>query len=174
MTTEIQAGTWSVDPTASTAAFSVSNMAFKTVHGRFPIVFAELSVGPDGAPRSVSAALDAAGFETGNPKRDTHVRGKDFLHTHAHPQLTFRSTAIVPQEPGVWLVTGLLRLREVSSEITLTVRAEQTGHDSAKAVAVTQLDRRAAGLGYGPSFLIGRKVAVRLDLKLHRSAAHPA
>lgn len=174
MSTEIQAGTWSVEPAGSTAAFSVSNLVFKTVHGRFPIVFAELSVGPDGTPRSVSAALDAAGLETGHPKRDTHVRGKDFLHTDAHPQLTFRSTAVVPQEPGAWLVKGLLTLREVTSEITLTVRAEQIGHDRAKVVADTRLDRRAAGLGYGPSFLIGRKVAVQLDLTLHRSTEYAA
>ncbi len=46
---------------------------------------------------------------------------------------------------------------------------ERNGDDTAEAVATTVLDRRAAGLGYGPSFLVGRKVAVRFDLKLRRS-----
>ncbi|MFL6110242.1 MAG: YceI family protein, partial [Catenulispora sp.] len=69
--------------TGSTAAFSVRNMIFKTVQGRFPIESAEVSVDADGVPRSVTATLDAAGFSTDHPKRDTHVRGKDFLHTDA-------------------------------------------------------------------------------------------
>jgi polyisoprenoid-binding protein YceI len=174
MSHSIQAGTWSVEPTGSTAAFSVRNMIFKTVQGRFPIESAEISVDADGVPRSVTATLDAAGFSTDHPKRDTHVRGKDFLHTDAHPHLTFRSTAVVPQEPGTWLVKGRLTLREVTSEVHLTVRAEQNGHDTAEVVATTLLDRRAAGIGYGPSFLVGRKVTVELDLKLHRTSEHAA
>ncbi|MCX5355634.1 YceI family protein [Streptomyces mirabilis] len=174
MSTTIQAGTWSVEPTGSTAAFSVRNMIFKTVQGRFPIESAEVSVDADGVPRSVTATLDAAGFSTDHPKRDRHVRGKDFLHTDAHPHLTFRSTAVVSQEPGTWLVKGRLTLREVTSEVHLTVRAEQNGDDTAEVVATTLLDRRAAGVGYGPSFLVGRKVAVELDLKLHRISEHAA
>jgi polyisoprenoid-binding protein YceI len=174
MSYSIQAGTWSVEPTGSTAAFSVRNMIFKTVQGRFPIESAEVSVDADGVPRSVTATLDAAGFSTDHPKRDTHVRGKDFLHTDAHPHLTFRSTAVVAQEPGTWLVKGRLTLREVTSEVHLTVRAEQNGDDTAEVVATTLLDRRAAGVGYGPSFLVGRKVAVELDLKRHRAAEYAA
>jgi hypothetical protein len=66
MSHSIQAGTCSVEPTGSTAAFSVRNMIFKTVQGRFPIESAEISVDADGVPRSVTATLDAAGFsETG-------------------------------------------------------------------------------------------------------------
>ncbi|WP_353962281.1 YceI family protein [Streptomyces mirabilis] len=68
-------------------------MIFKPVHGRFPILSAEVLVDADGAPLTVTATLDAAGFSTDNPKRDTHVRGEDFLHADAHPHPTFRSTA---------------------------------------------------------------------------------
>ncbi|WP_268208107.1 hypothetical protein [Streptomyces shenzhenensis] len=32
--------------------------------------------------------------------------------------------------------------------------------------------RKAAALGYGPSFLVGRQVAVQLGLTLHRSSEH--
>lgn len=149
-------------------------MIFKTVHGRFPILSAEVLVDADGAPSTVTATLDAAGLSTDHPKRDTHVRGEDFLHADAHPHLTFRSTAVVPQEPGTWLVKGRLTLREVTSEIHLTVRAEQNDDQAAKVIATTPLDRRAAGVRYGPSFLVGRKVAVCLDLKLHRSSEHAA
>ncbi|MFH8534970.1 YceI family protein [Streptomyces tendae] len=169
MTNAIQAGTWSVEPTGSTAAFTVRNMIFRSVQGRFPIESAEVSVDADGVPQTVTATLDAAGFSTDHPKRDAHVRGKDFLHTDAHPRLTFRSTAVVPQEPGTWLVQGRLTLRGVTSDVHLTVRVEQDGDDTAEVIATTLLDRRAAGVGYGPSFLVGREVAVQLDLRLRRT-----
>ncbi|WP_263985144.1 YceI family protein [Streptomyces sp. HPF1205] len=102
-------------------------MIFKTVHGRFPIVSAEVSVDAEGAPRSVTATLDADGFSTGHPKRDTHVRSKDFLHAQAHPHLTFRSTAVVPREPGTWLVEGHMTLRGVTSGVHLTSGWSGTG-----------------------------------------------
>jgi polyisoprenoid-binding protein YceI len=146
MSHSIQAGTWSVQPTGSTATFSVRNMIFRTVQGRFPIESAEVSVDADGVPRSVTATLDAAGFSTDHPKRDTHVRGKDFLHTDAHPHLTFRSTAVEPQGPGTWLVKGQLTLREVTSEVHLTVRAEQDGDDTAEVAT----DRRSSSAGRWP------------------------
>jgi polyisoprenoid-binding protein YceI len=174
MSHSIQAGTWSVEPSKSTAAFSVRNMIFKTVHGRFPILSAKVLVDADGAPSTVTATLDAAGFSTDHPKRDTHIRSEDFLHADAHPHLTFRSTTVVPQGPGTWLVKGRLTLREVTSEIHLTVRAEQDDDQTARVLATTLLDRRVAGVRYGPSFLVGRKVAVRLDLTLHRSPEHAA
>ncbi|MCX4432156.1 hypothetical protein [Streptomyces mirabilis] len=79
-----------------------------------------------------------------------------------------------PQEPGTWLVTGRPTLREVTSEIHLTVRAEQNDDDAAEVIATTLLDRRAAGVRYGPSFLACRKVAVELDPKLHRPPEHAA
>ncbi|MCX5182916.1 YceI family protein [Streptomyces sp. NBC_00268] len=89
MSNSIQAGTWSVEPSKSAAAFPVRNMIFKTVHGRFPILSAEVLVDADGAPLTVTATLDAAGFSTDNPKRDTHVRGEDFLHADAYPHPAF-------------------------------------------------------------------------------------
>lgn len=169
MSTAVQPGTWSVDPAGSSAVFSVRNMIFKTVRGRFPILSAEVSVTPDGVPRSASATLDATGFSTGNAKRDAHVRDKDFLHTDVHPELSFRSTAVAPQEAGTWLVDGVLTLRDVSSDVRLTARVEQIRDDTARVSAVTRLDRRAAGLPAGPSFLVGHEVDVELELAFRRS-----
>lgn len=169
MSTSVQPGTWSVDPTESVALFTVRNLVFKTVQGQFPIVAAEVSVDPDGIPRSVSATLDASGFSTDNPKRDAHVRGKDFLHVDEHPELVFHSTAITARPEGRWEIDGVLTLRDVASGVRLAARTNQATDDSAKVTAIARLDRRTAGLGYGPSFLVGRKVDVALNLTLRRT-----
>ena len=46
-----------------------------------------VELAPDGTLVRLDATVAAAGFETGNPQRDTAVRGPRFLDAERHPEL---------------------------------------------------------------------------------------
>jgi len=166
MSVTARPGVWTVDPQESAAEFTVRNLLFKTVRGSFPIRTATLTVDEGGRPRSLTAVLAADGFETGNPKRDTHVRGKDFLAAQAHPDLSFTSTAITPVGPDTWRIEGDLTVRGTTSRLVLDAAAKSLDVDRAEVTAAGTLKRHAAGVAYGPTFMVGKDIGVELTVVL--------
>src|SRR5690348_4328870 len=91
----IAAGSYTLDPAASTVTFSLKHMfGLGTVNGSVTVTRADAYV--DAEPRhcSVDAVLDAASFHTGNPRRDKDVRSARFLDAAHHPQLAFHGTGV--------------------------------------------------------------------------------
>lgn len=167
MSSGLQPGTWTVDPAASTVAFSVRNFLINTVRGNFPIQSASVIVGEDHQPSVVSATLDVNGFFTGNTRRDTHIKSAQFFDGMKYPTVGFRSTSICETSPGEWRIAGELALRDQVSPLVLTARADAApGCDRAEVVARAQIDRRQVGLAAGPSLVIGNSVSVEVSVVL--------
>jgi polyisoprenoid-binding protein YceI len=95
----IRPGTWTLDPAQSTASCTVRSLA-GTVTGTIPITSATAQAGADGAVDGVSAVLNSAGVQTGNPKRDDDVRSPKFLDSKAHPVLSFSATKVAAGPAG--------------------------------------------------------------------------
>ena len=70
-------GTWTIDAARSTVGFTVKHLGLMKASGSMPIREGTITVAEDLESSSVEAELDPAGFDTGNPKRDEHVRGGD-------------------------------------------------------------------------------------------------
>ena len=62
------------------------------VRGRFPVSGGRLVIGERPDQSSVEATIDVADVESGDPKRDEHLRSADFFDTQHFPTATFRST----------------------------------------------------------------------------------
>ncbi|MYS78911.1 YceI family protein [Embleya scabrispora] len=161
----IRPGLWSADPQRSRAACTVKNFLVLSVTGAFPIHEATVSVGPDGGPVEVRARLDATGFETGNAKRDAHVRNPDFLDADRHPDVLFASTEVV-REGDAWLIRGLLTIKERATPITLTTRTVRVAEGIATVWATGVVDRYEAGLTYGNNFGVSRLATLDLRVEL--------
>ncbi|MFE3201582.1 YceI family protein [Embleya sp. NPDC059237] len=166
-TPTIRPGLWTVDPQRSRAGFAVKNFLVLSVRGAFPIHEATVSVSPDGEPTEVRARMDAAGFTTGNRKRDAHVRNPDFLDTESHPDVLFASTEVArPGADGPWVIRGLLTIRGRATPITLTTYTVQTSGTAATVRATGTVDRFEAGLTYGNSFGVSRLATLDLHAEL--------
>ena len=124
------ADTYSIDPVHSTVIFKVKHFGVGYQYGSFRKVSGKLVVDPKKPARSsVSIDLDAASVFTANKKRDTHLRGPDFLNVKQFPKISFRSTRI--RKAGKNLtVTGKLTLHGVTRAITVTMVHVGQGKDA--------------------------------------------
>ncbi|MFG3494198.1 YceI family protein [Streptomyces sp. NPDC047928] len=164
----IRPGMWQADRGATTATFAVRNMLLMTVTGTIPVTGASVRVAADGTPTEVVAELAPQGFSTGNDKRDEHVRGPEFLDAAAHPVMRFTSERIVATGDG-WTVVGSLALRGVTTTVELAVTVTELGGESARVRARGRIDRHQAGVTAMSNLMIGKDVAIDLDVTLRHS-----
>lgn len=143
---------YEVDPAASEVQFRVRHMGVSTVTGRFHRFAATIAFDP-ADPRAswVTATIDAASVDTGNRRRDEHLRAADFFDVASHPTLTFRSTRVEAVEEGRLRVSGDLSIRGVTRPVVLDVVLAGTGTGEAgragtRWTAETTVDRKEYGL----------------------------
>jgi polyisoprenoid-binding protein YceI len=145
-TASLDDGTWRLAPEHSTVEFSVPHFyGLMRVKGKFDRFAGELNLERDPA---VSLTVEADSIDTGNRKRDKHLRSKDFFTVAEHPQLRFSSSAV--QLRGNTLqVSGTLEAlgKRQSLEIPLRVIPDADGFDVEGSV---QLDQREIGLTWSP------------------------
>ena len=115
--------TWTFEPGHTAAEFSVRHMMVTYVRGAFKNVHGSLTFDP-GDPRasSVEATIDATGIWSGDPDRDAHLKGADFLDVENHPQITFKGNEVQVIGDHDYVVTGDLTIRGVTRSAPLTLK----------------------------------------------------
>src|SRR5690349_19465924 len=88
------AGTWTIDPVHSEVGFTVRHMMVSKVRGKFTEFSGELVTGDNPLDSRVSATIELASIDTGNPDRDNHIRSADFFETDTFKTMTYRSTGV--------------------------------------------------------------------------------
>ena len=115
------ADTFVIDKAHSEASFQVRHFVTK-VRGRFNDFTGTIQVDrANPTASSVELSIQAASLDTGHPGRDKHLRSPDFFDVEKFPELTFKSSRIVPRGQDRYDVTGLFTLHGVSKELTVPV-----------------------------------------------------
>ena len=149
------------------------------MRGRFPQFTATAVVDQRDPTRAVvDAKIDAASIDTGNAKRDEHLRSADFFDVASHPAITFRSTKVEPAGERRWKLHGDLTMHGVTKAVVLDVEATpevkgMRGETRAGAHATTRLDRKDFGINWsktmdGGGLLVGDEVDVTIDVEAVR------
>ncbi len=116
------------DTVHSFVLFKVKHMDASWSYGRFKdftVSFQADEAKPELS--SVAFEVKAESIDTGNEKRDQHLRSPDFLNAKQFPLITFRSTAVKPLGKDAVEVTGDLTLHGVTKPITVKVVKVGTG-----------------------------------------------
>ncbi|MEY2570308.1 MAG: hypothetical protein QOE63_658, partial [Acidimicrobiaceae bacterium] len=124
---------------------SASMWGLVKVAGQFSSVRGEGSLGPDGTATG-TLAIDASSVDTGNKRRDKHLRSDDFFHAASHPKITYTVSGITPVGPGRVRVTGELRVGEHTHPVELTATLEEAGPTGATLATVAELDQSTWGI----------------------------
>jgi polyisoprenoid-binding protein YceI len=151
-------------------------MMFSTVKGRFRNVAGTIVLNEaDLAASAVSAEIEAASIDTGEPARDSHLRSADFLDAEMFPSIAFQSTEVVPQGRGRFIVVGDLTIHGVTREVSLEAELVGTGTDPwggqrAGFAATTTINRRDFGLTWNQALeaggvLVSDQVKISLEIQ---------
>lgn len=131
--------------------------------GHFRLASGRVTLVEEDPSRStVEAVIDATSVDTGEPKRDTHLRSADFLDVDYHPSITFRSTRIEQVGDDHWKVAGALTILDATRPIVLDVQGDTVHGNRADAHASVTIDRRDFGMTYA-GFAVGKEVTITID-----------
>ena len=114
-----EAGTWEIDPSHQSFEFVARHLMAK-VRGKFSGVSGAATVAEVPEASTLEIELDATTVDTGDATRDGHLRSNDFFGAEDHPTISFRSTAVRPDEgESHWKVDGELTIRGVTRPVTV-------------------------------------------------------
>jgi len=168
---------WTIDPSHSTAEFTVRHLMITNVRGRFGKLSGTVDFDPERPEQAtVEATIDATSIDTREEKRDAHLRSADFFDVEKYPELKFQSKKLTKSDDG-FALTGDLTRHGVTKEITLDVEGPSAptkdpwGNTRIGASATGKLNRKDWGLGWNAALeaggvLVGEQVKLSLEVSL--------
>ena len=165
---------WQIDPSHTTITAAVKHMMLTTVRGGFGGATGVIDFDP-ARPESGSVELriPAASVNTGDAKRDAHLRSADFLHADEHPEIVFKSTRITAKSKDEFSVDGDLTIRGTTKPVSVNVEllgiaADPRAGQRAGFDAKLSFDRTEWGLTWNmpiPSgVLVSEKVTIEANV----------
>jgi polyisoprenoid-binding protein YceI len=166
-------GSYALDQSHSYVSFTARHLMVTKVRGRIPVVAGHLVIGEDPQQSSVEASIDVSAVESGDPKRDEHLRSADFFHTANYPRVSFRSTEVEDHGNGEFTLVGDLTVRDVTRPVTLSgeflgSQVSPWGDTRIGFSAETEVNRKDWGLEWNVALeaggvLVGDKVKLTID-----------
>lgn len=170
----IQPGTYTIDPGHTYAHFTVDHMGLSQMHGRIDVSQGQIVIAPQRNDSTVNVSLDPASVDTGNDKRDAHLRDMDgFFDVAQYPKMQFTSTAVRfdDDDADEAKVDGRLTLHGVSHPVTLDVDDIQcriNPLDKSRYTcgfsAETTIQRSDYGMNAYPA-LVGDAIEISIDIE---------
>jgi len=115
---------WFFEPGHTGAEFRARHMMVTWVRGHFKDVHGSLEFDPENpGTASVEATIDARKLWSGEPARDEHLKGPDFLDVENYPTITFRGRDLALCGADAAKLRGDLTIRGVTRPVTLDVRS---------------------------------------------------
>lgn len=165
------ADTWQVDSAHTQANFKVRHMMISWVHGKITEATGKVEYdGKDFTKASVDVTLDPKSIDTGNAKRDEHLRSPDFFDVAKFPTMAFKSTKITKAGSGM-NIAGDLTLHGVTKPVVLKCEAPSKELKDAKGGSrvgvsgTTRINRKDFGLSWNKALEAGG-VAVGEELDI--------
>jgi polyisoprenoid-binding protein YceI len=155
-------GAWRLDPARSSVEFRVPKFwGLVTITGHFDAYRGRLDLSADPA---IELTIDAASLETGNRKRDEHLRSADFFDAEEHPQVRFASESVVVQDETL-KVRGRLSARDRS--VPLELDAQLRWADGELEIEATAtVPHRELGMTWSPARIIAERSEVLVKGRL--------
>jgi len=169
---------YTFDPAHSTVGFKIRHL-FSDVSGRFNDFSGSVTVDSEKPENSVvEVKIEAKSIDTGNSKRDEHLRADDFFNVEKNPEITFKSKKVEKTGDKTATVTGDLTMNGVTKEVPLAVTflgkgKGMKGQDVTGWGVTTELNRADFGLNYN-SVIEGTKVlgeTVKVDIQIEAGGA---
>jgi polyisoprenoid-binding protein YceI len=172
---------WKVDPAHSSVNFGVRHMLVATTRGKFTDYDVEANVDEsDPAKSSAEVVIKAASVDTGEAKRDAHLRSADFFDVERYPDITFRSKRLVPKGEEEVELIGDLTVRDVTREVKLDgewskPQTDPFGVERSGISVEGKVNRKDFGLNWSApvemgGIVVGDNIKLSVDVELVKQA----
>ena len=172
----VQAAEFEIDASHSAVTFQVKHLTISKVNGSFTDVAGKFTF-TEGDPASWSseATIQIASVNTGNEKRDDHLRNEDFFDAAQFPLMTFKSTRVEMEDGSEGKMYGELTMHGVTQSVVLDLEyngsvTDPWGNDRAGFSATGKIKRKDWGLTYNSALesggmVIGDEVKISLEVE---------
>jgi polyisoprenoid-binding protein YceI len=165
--TSLPVGVWHVDTAKSTLAFKARGMfGLVPANGTFSEYEGTLTVDDAGAHGELH--ITAASLDTGNAKRDEHLRSADFFDVEQHPTVVFTLKSVSTDGPAGLKLTGTLAIAQNRLEFTAPVTAKLPSDDRLVLSSSVSVERSSAGVGWSKFGMIQGKAHLNGTIELIR------
>ena len=178
------ADAWGIDTAHTEVNFSVTHF-FTPVSGTFDDFEVTFDFDPENISASrVAARIAVASVNTGDEKRDGHLRTADFFDADKYPYITFESSSIRQLSDHELVASGILTIRDQKRQVELPIKwlgtqpipEEMRGmlggsKEVASFKASMTIDRNEYGVGSGnwaATMVVGGDVTIDILLEAHR------
>ena len=152
------AETYDVDTVHSAVMFRAKRMGVVYVYGRFNEFSGRLELeGESIASGKVALEVKTASVDTGNQRRDDHLRSPDFLNAVQLPVMKFESSGVRAVDEGTYEVSGELTLHGVTKPVVATIEQVGTGKDPSSGKTLQGFEGRFTlkRSEFGMGFMVG-------------------
>lgn len=171
----VLAADYSIDTSHSSVTFQIKHLAISKVKGAFTDFTGSFSYDP-AKPEASSAVvvIQMASVDTGNEKRDDHLRNADFFEVDTYPNMTFKSTSVKMKNDEEGQVSGNLTMHGVTKPVTLDLEingmiTDPWGNERVGASLSGKIDRKDWGLTWSKAMETGGLVVadeVKISIEL--------
>jgi len=173
--------TYKIDPAHSSANFTVRHMMISNVRGSFGSVQGTIEFDAEHPEQSqVNAVIDINSINTGDEKRDGHLKSPDFFDAAQHPTITFQSRKVARTGSDGGKVTGDLTIHGTTKEVALDVEGptpeakDPYGNQRIGLSATTKINREDFGVSFNVALeaggmVVGKDVKIELEISAIRA-----
>jgi len=173
---------WAIDPLNSQIGFRVKHLMFTNVRGSFKEFDASIyTTGEDFTTAEIDLWINPASIDTGNEKRDEHLKSTDFFEVEKFREINFMADSLLEvDKDGNYELYGALTLKGISRQIKLNVefgglRKDPWGTDRALFTINGKINRKDWGLNWNAALetggvLVSEDVWIICELQLIRQS----
>lgn len=167
----LAADTYTIDPEHASVMFKVKHLGVSYTWGRFNDVKGSFVLDEaNPAASRIEVVIKTESVDTGNERRDRHLRNADFFDAAQFPEIRFVSKTVSRAEPNQFTVTGDLTLHGVTRPLTVTVNkvgagADPWGGQRAGGELTFTVKRSDFGMSYGLPNVVGDEVTLFVSLE---------
>jgi polyisoprenoid-binding protein YceI len=177
-----RASTWDMDPSHSQIGFVVKHLMITDVHGLFKTFTGTVELDDKDATKSkIDLSIDIGSVNTGDDKRDGHLKSADFFDAEKFPKMTFKSTKIVKAGKDKYKVHGDLTIKDQTKPVELAVEGpgkqvkDPWGGTRSAVTATGKIKRKDFGITWnkdldGGGVVVGEEVKLELSVELLKKA----
>jgi polyisoprenoid-binding protein YceI len=172
------AATYVIDSSHSSVSFKVKHMMVSKVQGVFNDFSGTLEFDETNLENwSTTATIQAASVDSGDQKRDEHLKGADFFDVETFPLIKYESKG-VEKKGDHWIIHGELTMHGVTKHMMLKMEFngaidDPWGNHRAGFTAEGKIDRTEFGIKYNSvldqgGLAVGNDVSIILEIEAIR------